>query len=230
MPEDVTVWQRLRERLGPLTEWIPDPWRELFPVEVWWLFQLVALLLALLIVGHAVRGLLRGLLRGLVALIPRRKLARDAGMTVDLSRLPPPPEGRASLEVYQVPARVRLVVVAPVGKHAVLEPRTVGLLLERAIPGLGRVLLRDQPEVYIWPPQFSVPGFTNSFHRCTPTGQAEDQASRWILLAGRLQAGDQPLFVGLALWAERATRYGRRNPMPDEWLGVVRLTDTGTTA
>ena len=36
----------IREFLAPLTDWIPPPYHGWFPVEVWWLFGLVAALSA----------------------------------------------------------------------------------------------------------------------------------------------------------------------------------------
>jgi hypothetical protein len=92
------------------------------------------------------------------------------------------------------------------------------------VPGLGAVIAYDRPQISIWPAQLSTLGFTNAFHRCTPTGQAEGEPSQWVLVAGRAQGGGQSLFVGLGLWADRPTTLGRINVEPHEWLGVLRLT------
>jgi hypothetical protein len=147
----------------------------------------------------------------------------DALYRVDLDSCPLANEPPGAC-VYHVPVHLRLVVVAPGGKGVVVQPQTVLRQLDYAIPGLEGLLVHEGPRVVIWPAQLSTMGFTNSFHRCTPTGQREEEPSRWILLAGRAEGGGQTLFVGLALWSEEATTLGRMNLEPHQWLDVLRLT------
>jgi hypothetical protein len=96
--------------------------------------------------------------------------------------------------------------------------------IDYAIPGLAALVCHDHPRVVIWPAQLSTMGFTNSFHRCTPTSLREDEPSPWIFLAGRAEGGGQTLFIGLGLWTEEPTTLGRRNLEPHQWLDVLRLT------
>jgi hypothetical protein len=211
--------QEIRQNLAPLTDWIPREVRGYLPVESWWLIELVVALLVLVIVGY----LLRAVLRRLLGFGRIRDVDWDALYRVDLDSCPLA-NGPGAACVYHVPVRLRLVVVTPGGKGVVVQPQTVIRQLEYAIPGLEGLLVHDAPRVIIWPPQLSTTGFTNSFHRCTPTHQREDEPSRWILLAGRAEGGGQTLFVGLALWAEEATTLGRMNLEPQQWLDVLRLT------
>jgi hypothetical protein len=172
----------LRVTLAPLTDWIGPEFRSWLPVEAWWLVLLVVLLAALVVVGYLLRAVLRGLVRG------RRGGDWDRGLRQDLEKCSLA-NGPPTACVYHVPVRLRLVVVAPGGTGIVVEEGTVTRLLERAVPGLGALVARDGPRVCIWPAQLSTTGFTNSFHRCTPTGRREDEPSEWVLLAGRAQGG-----------------------------------------
>jgi hypothetical protein len=95
------------------------------------------------------------------------------------------------------------------------------------VPGLGGVMLRDRPQVQLWPAQLSEQGFINSFHRCTPTGEREGEPSHWVLLAGRAQPGGPALLIGLGLWTDKPTTLGRLNLEPRQWLDVLRLRQPG---
>jgi hypothetical protein len=217
---------KLYETLAPLTDWIPDPYQGYLRVEVWWLVELVVVLAVLVVVGTIVRGLLRGLWRGIVG---RRRHEWDKGLRANLDDLPAV-NGKPSLCVYHVPGWVRLVVVAPVGKSMIIEPETVPFLLERVVPGLGSAVLQDRPQLRIWPAPLSTLGFTNAFHRCMPTGRREDEATGWVLLAGRAQGGGHTLFVGVVLWTSEPTTFGRMNLEPRQWLDVLRLSSPGVGA
>ena len=213
----------LRERLTPLTEWIPEPYRDYLPVEAWGLVILVAALASLVLVGYFLRSLLGGMWR---AMVGRRRSDWDKGEQIELGALPAA-NGAPGLSVYHVPAWVRLVVVTPVGRASRIDPADVPGLLERVLPGLGATALRDGADMRAWPPALSSLGFQNSFHRCTPTGSDAGEASGWVLLAGRAQAGAEPVFLGVGLWASESTTLGRINLEPLQWRDVLRLTVTG---
>lgn len=210
--------EELRERLAPLTEWIPEEHRDLVPVEVWWLIELTALLAVLVAVGYTLRALLRRLAR---ALFPPRRPNWDQGLIEDLAAYPAV-NGPPLLCVQHTPAWLRLVVVAPLGKSLAIDPRTVPNLLERAIPGLTAILVRDQPRALVWPGQLSEAGFINSFHRCTPTGRREGELTGWVVLAGRVLVGRESLLLGMVLWTRDPTTLARMNLEPRQWLDVLR--------
>jgi hypothetical protein len=215
--------EEIRLHLAPLTDWIPPEILVWMPVEGWWLLELVVFLAVLVIAGYLLRAVLRGMFRR-----RRRNTDWDRRYRQDLDSCPIP-NGPPSACVYHLPARLRLVVVAPGGKGVVVEEEILTHLLDRAVPGLGALVLRDRPRISIWPAQLSTMGFTNSFHRCTPTGQREEEPSQWVLLAGRAQGGGQALFLGLGLWSDEPTTLGRRNLEPHQWLDVLRLTVGRTT-
>jgi hypothetical protein len=212
----------VRTTLAPLTDWLPPDVRRLLPLEAWWLVLLIAALLGLLLAGHLLRALWRGLFRGLFR---RRRTAWDRGLRTPLEALAPAERtaGGVGLSVYHMPARLRLVVLAPGGKGADWTEADVASLLDRVFPGLSAVIQRDQPEVRIWPGQLSEMGFINSFHRCTLHPGHEGAPSHWVLLAGRAPRGQQALFLGLALYTDQPSALGRMNLQPERWLDVLRL-------
>jgi len=91
------------------------------------------------------------------------------------------------------------------------------------VPGLGAAAQIDRPCVRVWPPQVSQHGFAAAFHRHTRKAADRGEPSRWVLLAGRAQAGRQPVMVGLGLWADEPTTLDRVNLEPHQWLDVLRL-------
>src|SRR4051812_45706186 len=121
----------LYDRLAPLTDWIPPDIRAMTRVEVWWAIELVVALLFLLVVGRILRAVLRSLARALF----HRAEVWDAGLGVAL--MPGPLESPPTLLLYQRPAWVRLVVLAPVGKRPI-DPADVGALLRNLGPNLER--------------------------------------------------------------------------------------------
>jgi hypothetical protein len=144
---------------------------------------------------------------------------------IELAKCPMPkgnPRGRR-LTVYHVPARLRLVVLAPIGKEYQVESRGVEQLVDRVVPGLGNVLATDRPSIHVWPAQLSHQGFANTFHRCTHKPEGEGRLSRWVLLAGRAKIGKQAVLVGLGAWADEPNTIGRKTVEPHEWVDVVRL-------
>jgi hypothetical protein len=214
----------LRHSLAPLTDWIPASLRDRLPVEAWWLIYLAAGLLVLILLYAGARGLLRSLLN-------RRKRgpAWERNLREDLEELPLPtaPEGSLSLSVYHLPARLRLVVVASAGKEVDIDATVVEKLLERLVPGLGKVVERDRPRIRVWPAQLSHHGFGVIFHRNTPRPEGEEEPSRWVLIAGRTLLGKQSMLLGLGLWTDEPSTVGRLNLEPHQWLDVLRLRSTG---
>jgi hypothetical protein len=205
----------LEQRLAPLTDWIPPDIRDRLDPWVWWLIELVVVLAVLLMMGRIIKGVLRGLFHR------RPKIDWDSKLLEDINACPVT-AAPSALAIHHIPARIRLLVVAPGGKGVVVEPALLPQLLDRIVPGLGAVVVRDQPRVRIWPAGLSHMGFTNTFHRCTPTGDREDEPSRWVLVAGRGEAGKVPLFVGLGLWTDEPTTWGRLNLEAEEWRGAVQ--------
>jgi hypothetical protein len=213
--------EAIRSFFEPITKELPPGVRDFLDGGGWWLVLGILGLIVLLILWLLVRALGRALF----GRRPEPKPEWDEALVIHLADLPAPtrPPGSRRLTVYHLPARLRLVVLAPAGKEHRIDPGAAGLLLEQAVPGLGAIVAGDRPVVRIWPPQLSHQGFSNTFHRCAITGQPEGQPSRWALLGGRMRAGKQPFLIGLALWADQANIIGRKILEPHDWLGVLRL-------
>ena len=208
----------LRQKLAPLTEWIPGALRDKLPVEGWWGILLGVVLLGLVILWLMLRGLFGG---------GKRQTARtrQAEEGEDLGRYPPlqRPPGANVATVYHIPVRLRLVVVAPVGKGMNIDPTAVEAMLDQIVPGLGQVTRDDKPRVVVWPAQISHHGFGATFQRTTHKPEAEGEPSHWIVIAGRAQVGKNPFALGLALWSDQPNTVGRLNLEMPQWLDVIRL-------
>src|SRR5947208_267417 len=81
----------------------------------------------LLLVGAAAAGLLFLLLVAFLLLRGKGGRNPESGLAEDLSTYPPPPKdlGTYRVTVMTQPGRLRLVVVAPVGKKPLGEPEAV---------------------------------------------------------------------------------------------------------
>jgi hypothetical protein len=211
--------EELRQKLEPLTSWMPDDLRQAMPVEAWWGIYLLVVVVFLFVLLHLLFGGRRR---------RRRQAMGTAEACEDLSEYPPAPNAGAHVAtVYHVPARLRLVAIAPVGKSVNVTAGQVEWLLDQIVPGLGQVAQSDKPRVRIFPSQVSYHGFAATFQRTTVKPDPDGASSHWILVAGRGNVGKQPLAVGLAFWAEQPNTIGRLNLEPHQWLDVVRLKANG---
>ena len=139
----------------------------------------------------------------LVALMRRggkKKVDHESGMEEDLSEYPPPPgkPGPRRLTIHGRPVRLRLVVIAPVGKKKIAEGGAVEALLDQVLRGLGQVAQQDKPRIRVWPPQLSLQGFAPTFFRRTQCPDQAGKPSHWLLAAGPARAGGAP-----SCWAWR---------------------------
>ena len=141
----------------------------------------------------------------------------------DVSKLPAAPTGAARLAIEGVPGRLRLVVIAPVGKTAALETADVPDVLDQFLRGLGAVVERDKPRIVVWPAQLSNQGFGVVFHRNVRRPEADGQPSRWILAAGPTPARPRPWLLGLAVQADSPCSIGRLTLRPEQWIEVMRV-------
>src|SRR5262249_38571711 len=187
--------------------------------EYWWAVAIAGVLLLLLV--WAVLERLGKLFRR------RGSSSQDAERRLEenLGEYPPPPgaPGSRRLLIQGWPARVRLVVVAPMGKESPVDVSQVESLLDQMFRGLGEVLGRDRPRIRIWPPQLSGHGFAPTFHRVTHKPEPDGRPSRWVLIAGQTPSRPRPLLLGLALLADEPNTLGRLSLNSTEWLNVLSV-------
>lgn len=210
------------------TSWLP-PWlQNLLPPAANHFLGGGAALLVLAAVALVVLVVLVLLLRAALRRRGGRRTDadRERGMRENLAEYPPAPGavGPRRLSVQGLPGRVRLVVLAPVGKQARIDATRAEDLLNYVVPGLGDVARHDRPRVRVWPPQLSVQGFAVTFHRLTQRPEPDDQPSHWVLLAGEARVGQHYILLGMAVWAEEKSLLGRLTLTPDRWPDVLRVT------
>jgi hypothetical protein len=208
--------------LKPISNLLPKGAQDFLEGGGWWIvIGLVALVLLLILL--AILGWIHRALFGKRPGPP----APERGVTTEhLAEYPPAPgpPGPRRVFIEGFPARLRLVVVAPLSKDARVDPDAVPLLLDQVVRGLGEIARCDKPRIRVWPVQLSSQGFPATFHRVTKKPEPEGKRTRWLLLAGRTPgAGRQPLLLGLALWADEPTMLGRLTLEPEQWRDIVRI-------
>jgi hypothetical protein len=157
----------------------------------------------------------------------KRPVEPESGLGEDLAEYPPPPKpGPRRVSVQGQTGRIRLVVVAPLGKRTIAQGGAVEPILNQVLRGLGDVTGHDKPRVRVWPPQLSNQGFAPTFFRLVRRPEPAGRRSRWVLLAGPARAGGQQVLVGLAVLADEANDLGNVVMQPAEWQDVLRL-ETG---
>ena len=131
--------------------------------------------------------------------------------------------GDVQLRCEGVPVRLRLVVIAPAGGQSEVDLDELPKVLDKIVPGLGDIYKHDKPRVREWPKQVSYQGFGTHFHRNTLTGVADEDASRWVMIAGRVKLGKFQVMVGLAMQTIKPNTIGRRTVDSDGWATILRV-------
>ena len=154
-----------------------------------------------------------------------KKAPKEPGLSENLDEYPEltKTSGDRQLRAEGVPARLRLVVVAPAGTASDVDVDELEDVLEKLIPGLGDIYKHDRPRVKDWPTQVSYQGFANHFHKNMLTGGAEGEQTRWILVAGRVKVGKRQVMLGVALQTIKPNTIGRRTVDAHEWAGILRV-------
>ena len=159
----------------------------------------------------------------LFAMLRRGKTVEpEASLEEDLSTLPPAPKGQRHYQLYVMnqPVRLRLIVIAPVGKKTVGK---VDSALEQIFRGLGEVSFDDKPRIRIWPAQLSTTGFAPTFFRLTKSPDVEGKPSRFVMLAGPARAGAMPVLLALVVEVEERSKLGKLTMTETQWGEVLRV-------
>lgn len=205
--------------LDPIIQWLPPGVRNLIPAEGWRYVLLILALVLLFLLGKSIQLLSRALKQ------QKKDSEWDDPMRIRLESCPLPAHSPSEnrLAVYHVPVRIRLVVVAPVGKAEPMQMNEIPDHLDHVFPGLASFVMSQLPRIEIWPGQFSSSGFATLFHRCLIKEEPDGQPSQWIFLTGRAISQGRSFYIGLALWSDTKTGIGRRKLSPLQWLEVLRL-------
>ena len=170
----------------------------------------VALLLLLLLILWVRRG-------------QRPPVDPEAALIENLGDYPPAGPGPQRLFLHGHPMRVRLVVLAPMGKRPLPANGAVEPLLDQVLRGLGDIARQDRPRIRVWPPQLSSQGFAPTFLRLTRRPEAAGKPSPWVLAAGPVRAGAHQFLLGLALCADSPTDATNMSVQANEWNDVLRI-------
>jgi hypothetical protein len=158
----------------------------------------------------------------------RKPAGSEDGFEEDLSDYPMAPRkpGSHQLTVHGRPVRLRLVVVAPVGKQPFAEGGAVEALLDQVLRGLGQAAQHDKPRVRTWPPQLSQQGFAPTFFRRTRCPDRAGAPSHWVMAAGPARAGGKPVLLGLAMWGDDEAPMEQIILAETEWDKALQVKNT----
>jgi len=152
----------------------------------------------------------------------KKKASSGSALDENLGDYPPAPAaGPRRLLVQGNTGRLRLIVVAPVGKRP-LDADQVEDLLDGLVPGLGEIVKQDRPRIRVWPPQLSQQGFAPTFGQHTHRPEGPAQTSPWILAAGPAKSQGQQILLGLAIQTEKASKQTLITPGPLQWAEVLQ--------
>jgi len=212
--------------LDPYMQWLPDGVRTWMLGEEGIVLTLALIFLLFVAVLAIIVRFIEKFFGGIKRMVtPKQPDRTELRLVENLADLPPvtTPPGPAQLCWYHVPGRVRLIVLAPLGRDEKIDAGNIYKLLDRMVPGLGTAAKHDEPTVRLWPNQLSDQGFSSVFHRCTPRPEREGQESRWIVLAGKTQIGKQPYLLGLAMLADQPVVQERVTLQPMQWMDLLRI-------
>lgn len=183
----------------------------------------------LIILGLGVLAVLAVLVYIVGKLRGDRRNWQDVASTLEISiaALPssPPPAGGAVLEIYNLPMRLALLVIAPVGREGKFPPNEhLPLLVDAVAPNLMQVLTDHQPEFRRWPPQLSSQGFSQVFFKNVPLPGEGGKNTPWCGLAGRFDTPGGPFLAGLVCVAQKPNSIGQiAVAQPGQWLDILRV-------
>ena len=204
--------------LADLTESLPEPIREHLQTPLGIGAALLVLGILVFILAHF-SGKLWGAMFGAPPKGPQDSMVER------LAEYPPAPgkAGPRRLTIGGVPGRLRLVVIAPVGRSRPIDSDKVNDMLNIVVRGLKEIIQKDKPRVRVWAPQLSNTGFAPTFHRLAESPDADDEPSQWVRIAGPANASGQPILIGLAVFADDPTELGKLTIEPGQWAETVRV-------
>lgn len=145
----------------------------------------------------------------------------------DFSDVGPDPSDPLALLCRQVPVRIALVIVAPLGRdHTAPAVSTLSKTAESVMPGLGKAIARDRPSIRAWPAQLSAKGFFHSVHRHVRLPGDRGRNTPWCLVAGRAQGLERPFLLGMVLCAAEPNSLSEIAVDSEEkWHDILRVRD-----
>jgi hypothetical protein len=168
---------------------------------------------------------------GMIALRLRRAKAEapvdDVLAPIDVTALPHsgPPASGPQLSVYNIPVRLVLLVLAPVGRGGKIPPNEfLPAIVDALTPQLMQVLAAHGTQFRRWPAQISSQGFSQVFFQNAPLPGDAGKGTPWCALAGRFDTPAGPMLAGLVLHADAPNSLSQiAITQPGQWLDVLRV-------
>jgi hypothetical protein len=116
--------------------------------------------------------------------------------------------GTRQITVNGMPARLRLVIMAPASRKTSALPREAHAeLLEAILPGLGEIATFDFPRVETWPDHQARDRFRATLDKSVHFPERSGDSSRWLIVAGETLLLQGPVHWGLGLYTNEPTTY-----------------------
>lgn len=182
---------------------------------------IVAGAIGLLIVGGLLVMLARSLFTAPAAAVETQDLS------IDVTKLAGggPPATGPQLECYNIPVRLAVLVLAPLGRGGAVPPaEALNAAVDQIVPGLKNLLPAHAPIFRRWPPQLSAAGFSPAFFAHIPLPGDGGKGTPWCGVTGRFEFQGQALAVGMILRADQPNGLGQIALERDtQWLDVLRV-------
>lgn len=157
----------------------------------------------------------------------RKPLPAQPDLTIDVTSLPDlgPPASGPELQFFNVPVRLAVLVVAPVGRVSPLPPAgELHGLLDEVSPGLSIVVASHQPLLRRWPGQVSVRGFAHQFFTNLKLPGRGGKGSPYSAAAGIFKLEDRPVMIGMAFRSATPTSIGQHVVEEQaRWLTMLQI-------
>lgn len=212
----------IKEECEPFTQHLPDAVQEFLRDGGWWLVLGGVAVIALI----WLRLTLKRLYRALFHKKKKKKWVSELQENLAVISQAYTDPGPKQITVKALPARLRLMIMAPAGKDVGdLEPEMADKLLDWIKPGMGAITSYDHPKVKVWERQYSSGGFPMAFHQHVQIPEGKKRRSNWVLLAGTISMGRQKVHVGMAFHADEPNNIRSVTIKDEQWLDVLGMKD-----
>jgi len=135
-----------------------------------------------------------------------------------------PPQSGPSLQIYNVPVQLVILIIAPVGRGRETPSRErLPQIIDQIVPGLHAVVASHGTRIKLWPPQLSTPGFAAAMFGEFPLPGNRGKGTPWCAAAGRFSADGQSYLAGMVLRAAAVNNLSQFTLTNEaEWLEVLR--------
>lgn len=213
---------RMMEQLDPYLRWLPEDAHTFLKQGGIWLVVGVALIVILIWLRGMSKRLWRALRKGRSG--RKKPVALQKFELAGFSKLGVR-QGDRRLSVRHLPARLRLVVLAPAGSDSgELHSGMAESILDCCVPGLGEIADSDNPTVVLWPRQYSLEGFQHALFAHVNRPEGDPKRSRYALLGGPIVLGKFAIHVGMAIECDDICALGNIRIGKDRWTEAVTVT------